>query len=172
MFHLIKKYSNRKLYDTFLKRFITLDELITMLMKKEELRIEDSDSHVDITDLEISKAIMRYINEGNDLPDALSELFHKISENKLPKRSSRKISIKKKKSVSQNLEELEGEEEVMSYVPAEIRLLNKSLQYLQGAISILKNETPFNSQLHDELYVNFTEFERKLNILKKKHRIS
>lgn len=169
MFHLIKKYSNRKLYDTFHKRFITLDELITMLLKKEELRIEDSDSHVDITELEISKAIMRYINDGHDLPDVLSEMFNKIDGSKTGKKIPRKINLKKKTSVP-DLSDVE--EEVLSYVPAEIRLLNKSLQYLQGAISILKSETPYNSQLHDDLYVNFTEFERKLTILKKKHRIS
>lgn len=136
-----------------------------MLIKREEIRVEDSDSHVDITDLEISKAIMRYINNGNDIPESLMDLLNKIKHRKLKKKV-------KEKSESGIGGFFDNDDEVFSYIPAEIRLLNKSLEYLHGAQTILKAETPFNSQLHDELYVLYKEFDRKLTHLKKKYRIS
>lgn len=176
MFHLIRKYSNRKLYDTFQRKFITLDELLSLLIHQEDIRIEDSDTRVDITDLEVSKAIMRYINEGNDIPDTLLNLLNMINESKGKRKSGERASsfaLNVRVANNTDIERLgESNGDVLSYVPAEIRLLNKSVEYLSGAIRILNSETPFNSTLHHELYVVYKEFDRKLSNLKKKYRLS
>jgi hypothetical protein len=173
---LIRKYSNRKLYDTFQRKFITLDELLTLLIDQEDIRIEDSDTRIDITDLEVSKAIMRYINEGNDIPATLLNLLNMINESKGKKKTSNRtasFALNVRAANNTDIERLaESNGDVLSYVPAEIRLLNKSVEYLNGAIRILNSETPFNSTLHHELYVVYKEFDRKLSNLKKKYRLS
>ncbi len=172
MFHLIRKYSNRKLYDTNLKRFVNLEELIELLIRHEDIRIEDSDTKVDITDLEVSKAIMRFINEGNDIPETLLSLLNSINEAKSRKKGPG-YSINTRHMKASDIERLdESNGDVLSYVPAEIRLLNKSVEYLNGALRILSSESPFNSTLHHELYVLYKEFDRKLANLKKKYRLT
>lgn len=172
MFHLIRKYSNRKLYDTFQKKFITLDELITLLLEHADIRIEDSDTKIDITDLEVSKAIIRFINDGNDLPDSLRHLLTIIDDAKDKKKPSRGYSLSAREETSEIDKLDDSSRDVLSYVPAEIRLLNKSMDYLRGAINILGSETPFNTPLHHELYVLYKEFDRKLTALKRKFRIN
>jgi polyhydroxyalkanoate synthesis regulator protein len=183
VFHLIKKYSNRKLYDTCDKRFITLDDLLEMILKKEEIRIEDSDTRVDITSLEVTKALMRYINNANSMPDSVAEILQGLcaQEEKKSAGSILKSLLNKFQETPSKLKAgnnrdidslINSNDEILSYVPAEIRLLNKSVEYLQGAMAILKSETPFNGRLHDELYVLYKEFDRKLSIIKKKYRIS
>ncbi|OHD54504.1 MAG: hypothetical protein A2Y33_04885 [Spirochaetes bacterium GWF1_51_8] len=164
MFHLIKKYSNRKMYDTCLKKFIRLEELIGFILGHDEIRIVDSDTNIDLTGLEVSKAIVRYMNDGNPVPESLTILLREISERK----AGAQPLMKEKHKPSLG----DADDEVLSYVPAEIRLLNKSIEYLHGAIHILKDENPYNAKLHDELYVTFKEFDRKLAELKKKYRIS
>jgi hypothetical protein len=154
------------MYDTCGKKFIKLEELIEFILNHEELRIVDSDTNIDITGLEVSKAIVRYMNDGNPVPESLTVLLREISERRGGQSPASKEKFSKYESSG------ESENEVLSYVPAEIRLLNKSMEYLHGAIHILKDETPYNAKLHDELYVTFKEFDRKLTELKKRYRIS
>ena len=47
---LIKRYANRKLYDTAASRYVTLEELALMLQEGEDLRIIDNQTKADITD--------------------------------------------------------------------------------------------------------------------------
>jgi hypothetical protein len=166
MFHLVKKYSNRKMYDTCGKKFIKLEELIQMILGHDEIRIVDSDTNIDITGLEVSKAIVRYMNDGNPVPESLTLLLRDISERRNEQTPDTHGKFGKYEQSA------EADNEVLSYVPAEIRLLNKSMEYLHGAIHILKDENPYNAKLHDELYVTFKEFDRKLTELKKRYRIS
>ena len=168
-FHLIKKYSNRKMYDSYLKKFIKLEELIQFILNKEQLQIVDSDTNIDITPMETSKAIIRYINENNLDTTFMNELIRQVNRREVKSAPP----PAKKENVRDAIDELiQPNDEILSYIPAEIRLLNKSLEYLQGAIEILKSELPFNAKMHEELYVLYREFERKLIALKKKYRIS
>jgi polyhydroxyalkanoate synthesis repressor PhaR len=48
---IIKRYNNRKLYDTSSKRYISLDDIAEMVRAGEEVRIIDHDSGGDITTL-------------------------------------------------------------------------------------------------------------------------
>lgn len=46
---LIKKYKNRRLYDTSMSQYITLDQLKRYVIDGVEFKIEDSESNKDIT---------------------------------------------------------------------------------------------------------------------------
>ncbi len=161
MFHLIKKYSNRKLYDTLQKRFIRMEELAKLVINREEVRVEDSDSHIDLTPLAVSKALIKYMQSGHEIPKVLQGFVKRGMVKK----------VKKEQNLYESEEEAEDTEDSLSYLPAEIRLLKKSLDYLHAVIDILEEEVPYNKKLHDEFYRSCVEFEKRLDGFRKKHRI-
>ncbi|MGH1342577.1 MAG: polyhydroxyalkanoate synthesis regulator DNA-binding domain-containing protein [Nannocystales bacterium] len=55
---IIKKYSNRRLYDTGLSRYITLDELATKIRDGEEVRVVDAKSGDDLTQMTLTQLIL------------------------------------------------------------------------------------------------------------------
>lgn len=59
---LIKKYSNRKLYDTKNKRFITMDEIADLIIAGEELQIKDNKTGEDLTSSIASQLLGRKKN--------------------------------------------------------------------------------------------------------------
>ncbi len=54
---LIKRYSNRKLYDTTEKRYLTLQHLSHLVSQGDQVRVVDNESGDDITSVILSKAI-------------------------------------------------------------------------------------------------------------------
>ena len=46
---IIKKYPNRRLYDTHISRYITLEEIRQLVVQDVKFRVEDKRSHQDIT---------------------------------------------------------------------------------------------------------------------------
>jgi polyhydroxyalkanoate synthesis repressor PhaR len=54
---LIKRYSNRKLYDTQAKRYITLEGLGDLIRRGEEVRITDHETGEDITALILAQTV-------------------------------------------------------------------------------------------------------------------
>lgn len=57
MGRIIKRYSNRKLYDTQEKHYITLENIELLIKREEEVRIVDNDSGEDITAVTLSQII-------------------------------------------------------------------------------------------------------------------
>ena len=57
--HKIKKYANRKLYDTTDKRYISLEQLSELIKKGEEVVIVDNRSGEDITSAIVSQLLAR-----------------------------------------------------------------------------------------------------------------
>ncbi len=55
--HLIKRYANRKLYDTARSRYVTLDDIATMIKAGDELRIIDNESKEDLTSVTLAQII-------------------------------------------------------------------------------------------------------------------
>jgi polyhydroxyalkanoate synthesis repressor PhaR len=55
---LIKKYGNRRLYDTRRSRYITLEELAGSIVAGEEVRVVDSKSGEDLTKRVVTKLIL------------------------------------------------------------------------------------------------------------------
>ena len=55
---IIKRYSNRKLYDTETKQYITLDEIAMLIREGNELQVIDNSSGEDLTALTLSQIIL------------------------------------------------------------------------------------------------------------------
>ena len=54
---LIKRYSNRKLYDTLTRHYVTLEEIGWMVENGEDVRVMDHDSNTDITVVTLTQVI-------------------------------------------------------------------------------------------------------------------
>lgn len=83
----IKKYANRRLYDTEDSRYVTLDEVADKLRRGTDVRVVDADSGDDLTQATLVQLILESRGAGKLLPvplltqlvrlgdDALAEFF-------------------------------------------------------------------------------------------------
>jgi len=55
---IIKRYSNRKLYNTAQKKYITLDELASLIRGGEEIQVIDNHSGEDLTSVTLTQIIL------------------------------------------------------------------------------------------------------------------
>lgn len=155
MFHLIRKYSNRKLYDIATRSFIKQEDLLMMVIEGEEVRIEDNDTHIDITSLELQKAFARF-------PELQKLYITKRADNT----TFSPATVSTETGLDMPVSSVEE-----GYTPAEIRLLYKSLEYLSASLRILATEPVYNAELHTDLVESFLAIEKRLRKLKKKHKL-
>ncbi|MEL7368363.1 MAG: polyhydroxyalkanoate synthesis regulator DNA-binding domain-containing protein [Myxococcota bacterium] len=85
----VKKYSNRRLYDTSESRYITLDELAAKIRTGRDVRVIDAKSNADLTQATLAQIILESRRAARLLPvplltqlirmgdDALAEFFSK-----------------------------------------------------------------------------------------------
>lgn len=81
--YVIKRYANRKLYDTRTKRYLTLDEITVLVRAGEDVRVEDADTGEDLTGTVLAKIISESSRKGGAvaLPQKLlSDLIQHPSE--------------------------------------------------------------------------------------------
>jgi polyhydroxyalkanoate synthesis repressor PhaR len=64
--HLIKKYANRKLYDTRTSRYITLEGISRLVREGHDIEVMDRDSGRDLTPLILSQIVMGEEKRGGD----------------------------------------------------------------------------------------------------------
>ncbi len=57
--HLIKKYANRKLYDTKTKRYLTMDRLAEMIKAGKEVSVIDNETGEELTSAIVSRLLAR-----------------------------------------------------------------------------------------------------------------
>jgi len=75
--HLIKKYANRKLYDTRTSKYITLDGLAELVRKGHEIKVVDRDNGHDLTQVILSQIVLSQEKHGPArLVDAGGEVIH------------------------------------------------------------------------------------------------
>ena len=75
--HLIKKYANRKLYDTRTSRYITLDGIAELVREGHEIKVVDRDSGQDLTQVTLSQIVLSEEKRGPArLVDAGGEMLH------------------------------------------------------------------------------------------------
>ena len=75
--HLIKKYANRKLYDTRTSRYITLDGIAELVRDGHEIKVVDRDNGGDLTQLTLSQIVLSEEKRGpGRLVDAGGEILH------------------------------------------------------------------------------------------------
>jgi BMFP domain-containing protein YqiC len=78
--HLIKKYANRKLYDTQTSRYITLDGISRLVREGHDIQVVDRDTGRDLTPLILSQIVVGEEkrtdeNGGETLQDRGQALF-------------------------------------------------------------------------------------------------
>src|SRR5262245_35190382 len=85
----IKRYSNRKLYDTERSKYVTLDEIAKMIKAGEEVTIIDNETKEDLTSVTLTQIIYEEEKRESRMPlsmlrnliqtggDALQEFFDK-----------------------------------------------------------------------------------------------
>jgi polyhydroxyalkanoate synthesis repressor PhaR len=75
--HLIKKYANRKLYDTRASRYITLDEIAQLVRDGHEIKVVDRDNGADLTQVTLSQIVLSQEKRGPArIVDAGGEILH------------------------------------------------------------------------------------------------
>jgi polyhydroxyalkanoate synthesis repressor PhaR len=75
--HLIKKYANRKLYDTRTSRYITLDGIAQLVREGHEIKVVDRDNGQDLTQVTLSQIVLEEEKKGpTRLVDAGGEMLH------------------------------------------------------------------------------------------------
>jgi len=68
MVRLIKRYGNRKLYDTRASRYVTLDNVAELVRAGEDLRIIDNDTGEDLTAVTFAQIIFEESKQKNGMP--------------------------------------------------------------------------------------------------------
>ena len=75
--HLIKKYANRKLYDTRTSKYITLDGIAQLVRDGHDITVVDRDNGQDLTQVTLSQIVLEEEKRGPaKLVDAGGELLH------------------------------------------------------------------------------------------------
>jgi polyhydroxyalkanoate synthesis repressor PhaR len=75
--HLIKKYANRKLYDTRTSKYITLEGVAQLVREGHEITVVDRDNGQDLTQVTLSQIVLEEEKRGPArLVDAGGELLH------------------------------------------------------------------------------------------------
>ena len=75
--HLIKKYANRKLYDTRASRYITLEGIAQLVRDGHEIKVVDRDNGQDLTQVTLSQIVLEEEKRGPArLVDAGGEMLH------------------------------------------------------------------------------------------------
>lgn len=75
---LIKRYANRKLYDTQASRYITLKGISELIRAGQDVRVIDNESGEDITNLTLSQILVDGEREGRPVPRSmLSDLVQR-----------------------------------------------------------------------------------------------
>ena len=65
---IIKRYANRKLYDTQRSRYVTLDQIAEMIRAGEDVKIVDNNSKDDLTALTLTQILFEEEKKGGFLP--------------------------------------------------------------------------------------------------------
>lgn len=75
---LVKRYANRKLYNTETSRYITLKGIAELIEQGREVRVVDNESGEDITSVALSQILVDSERESRNVPGSvLSELISK-----------------------------------------------------------------------------------------------
>lgn len=76
MAYLIKRYSNRKLYDTQESRYVTLEDLEELIRRGKEISVVDAASSEDLTAVTLTQILLE--NERNHRPTLPSAFLHQL----------------------------------------------------------------------------------------------
>src|SRR3954463_5443111 len=74
----IKRYTNRKLYDTVESRYVTLDEIAEMVKQGVEVKIVDNRTKEDLTSVTLAQIVFEEEKKKSQMPlDVLREIIRR-----------------------------------------------------------------------------------------------
>jgi len=73
---IIKRYANRKLYDTEHSRYVTLDQISEMIRNGDDVKIVDNKTKEDLTTVTLAQIIFEVGKEAAQLPPACRDAQH------------------------------------------------------------------------------------------------
>jgi polyhydroxyalkanoate synthesis repressor PhaR len=77
----IKRYTNRKLYDTVESRYVTLDEIAEMVKQNVEVKIVDNRTKEDLTSVTLAQIVFEEEKKKNQMPlSVLREIIRQPGE--------------------------------------------------------------------------------------------
>jgi polyhydroxyalkanoate synthesis repressor PhaR len=88
----IKKYGNRRLYDTGESRYITLDELAAKIRGGADLRVVDAQTNEDLTQATLTQIVLETGNAAKFLPVQLLTQMIRLSDDSLAEFFSRYVT--------------------------------------------------------------------------------
>jgi polyhydroxyalkanoate synthesis repressor PhaR len=89
---LIKKYGNRRLYDTGDSRYVTLDELAAKIRSGADLRVVDAQNGEDLTQTTLTQIVLETGNAAKFLPVQLLTQMIRLSDDALAEFFSRYVT--------------------------------------------------------------------------------
>jgi polyhydroxyalkanoate synthesis repressor PhaR len=89
---LIKKYGNRRLYDTGDSRYVTLDELATKIRSGADLRVVDAQTNEDLTQATLTQIVLETGHAAKFLPVQLLTQMIRLSDDALAEFFSRYVT--------------------------------------------------------------------------------
>jgi polyhydroxyalkanoate synthesis repressor PhaR len=89
---LIKKYGNRRLYDTDESRYVTLDELASKIRAGAELRVVDAQTGDDLTQATLTQIVLETGHAAKFLPVQLLTQMIRLSDDALAEFFSRYVT--------------------------------------------------------------------------------
>lgn len=177
----IKRYANRKLYDSTAKRYVKLEELAELVKNGQEVQIIDNATSTDITNVVLSKVLSEVISSdnlkngnGQVNASALREILQKRSDAVVDYvKQGIEASVRTVKGVEQQLQQqfqqswkrVTGQSDIQEpSSPTEDfkliiqRMIDESLQFL-----IHRMNLPTRTEIN-ELNKRLDELEKALNL--------
>ena len=195
---IIKRYSNRKLYDTERSCYITLDEIALMIREGENIQIIDKDSGENLTSVTFAQIIFEAEKKQSFMPipllqdlvirsgDALGE-FARTGAQQVQTRASdirkgahrltsdisgklEKAILKKNDDHKENVIHVEeiSEEELNKDVNDALNSYQKSFELIYGAIQTRINRIREDVPLQNELGTQVEDIRKRLSDLTKR----
>jgi len=136
MGRLIKRYDNRKLYDTVAKQYVSLHEIAVLIRAGDEVVVTDNATGEDLTAQTLGKVILE---EGSLPPRILHELVR--SGEKLVAQGAGKLQQGVDKLVRASLERVAHVREVRN----EVARMRERVKALEKQIENLEEQNGFNT---------------------------
>lgn len=102
----IKRYSNRKLYDTVRSKYVTLDEIARMIKAGDDLQIIDNETKEDLTSVTLTQIIYEEEKRESRMPLAMLRNLIQTRGTTIQDFFDRSVKTPVEKGVEKGIEEL------------------------------------------------------------------
>lgn len=182
---IIKRYGNRKLYDTATSRYVTLEEVARMIETGETVKITDNETNKDITALTLAQIVLDAEKKKYNLPleivkrllgersgEAIGEMIQKMPEQvqTLRVEAEKRFGEMKKKSDSEVKQFSKRFKELISESQQQLEDFEKKLERkLDSTVSEIASSPVLSKQIL-AMEEKLEELEKRMEKLSKKNK--